>query len=90
MGKWLFNLDIKELHNQAKEHSILPNDWAKNLANEIKNQLHVLYNNDEELEQIVFDLEYDIDDNSTWNDTDSILEDLYNWADYVRCWIRTF
>lgn len=90
MGNWLYTLDIKEIQNLGKEDSISPKDWATSVAKAIKNQLFVLYNNDEELEQIVFELEYDVPEDATWNETDDILGNLYDWADDVRCWVRSF
>ena len=90
MGNWLYTLDIKEIQKQAKEHSITPEEYGDKIADAIKNQLPLLCENDIELDDIAFAFEHDIDGHSTWDDTDEILETLYDWADYNRCWVKTF
>ena len=90
MGNWLYTLDVMEIKRLGKERSITPKEWANKLAQAIKNQLPVLCEHDSELDQIVFDLEYDVDENASWDDTDEILETLYDWADYNRCWVKSF
>ena len=87
---WHYTLDIKNIQNAGKEGRITPYQWTIEVAKEIRKQLPFLLENDAELDDIIWDFENIYDEDSTFDETDETLEHLYDWADNVRCWIRSF
>lgn len=97
MSNWVNRLDLKDLWKAKDENKLTIQELAKEVAKRIKNKYFYDRYKDE-LEDIVINFETCSDDVEEF---DSILSDLYDWADTPlatpigqmqrkMCWVATF
>jgi hypothetical protein len=99
MANWIYKLELKDLWEQRDKGKITISELAKAVADRIeKATFFKIKTNEEALREIVMDFEGCDDDVEEF---DSILEQLYDWADTPlrtplgkmqrkMCWINTF
>lgn len=97
MSEWVNRLNLKDLWEAKEEGKLTIQELGKQVARRIRKMpCYKLYDN--ELEEIAVQFEY-VDDNV--EEFDSILSDLYDWADIClftprgqmqrkMCWVKTF
>ena len=97
MSKWVNRLDLKDLWKAEDEGKLTIQQVAKQVARRIR-KMHCYKKYEEELEDIAISFEICSDDVEEF---DSILSDLYDWADTPlftprgqmqrkMCWVATF
>lgn len=99
MANWIYKLELKDLWKQRDEGKISISELARIVAGRIeKATFFKIKTNEEALREIVMDFEDCSDD---VDEFDSILEQLYDWADTPlctpigemqrkMCWVNTF
>ena len=83
MMAWKYKLDIADVWQSAKSDEIQPHELASEIAMRIRGLA---------VGQDALDIadEFDsLDANCTFDDTDDVMEMLYDWGDRERCWIAT-
>jgi hypothetical protein len=97
MANWQYRLDIKDIWQRAARGEILPYQLAHGIAERMK-QLNI---QDDDFQQIMDDFAtLPAEDYVTFDDTDDIMEALYDWGDttlppysvwprHKMCWIAT-
>ncbi len=98
MANWKYRLELKDLWKAKNEEKISISELAKEVAKRIeKADFFSIKSNEQALRQIIMDFEDCSDDVEEF---DSILEQLYDWADTplftIRgemqrkiCWVNT-
>lgn len=97
MSNWKYKLKIKDEWEKLNNDKITRSEFSQIVISKLE-----AFNitDDEELDDIIFDLEL-IDNDTTTVEFDWIWNDLYNWADQEvppygkwpknkMCWIETF
>ena len=89
MTKWKYTIDIKKEWEECGEEKISTLELTKKVIEELDKYLNIR-GEDESLEYIRDNfqglIDCDIDDKDEF---DGILEELYDWADESRVWIKT-
>ena len=97
MANWKYRLELKEDWQAAKAGELQPHELAQNII--AKAEKLPTYETDDALLDIMIDFDF-ITEESTWDDFDDVLEQLYDWADQdvppysiwpknKMCWIAT-
>jgi len=88
MTNWKYRINLKKEWQNAKDGKLTAHELGEIVATKIK-KLPV-YNSDVDLQYIADNFE-NLGKQSSFDDFDIEMEDLYNWADYNhRCRIATF
>ena len=98
MADWQNKLNIRRIWEQATAREITPQQLCEGVAKAIK--AHRRFAEDESM-QHVHEAFVAMAENpeATWNDTDAVMQELYDWGDTVvdanvwphkkKCWIAT-
>ena len=95
MTDWLNKLDVSNLWKQFDNDEVNPQE----VANEMTKRLNFIYNKHnirtgylDELTDVINQFEeLSQDESATLSEFNSIMSDLYDWADFNHnCWIKTF
>lgn len=79
MTNWQHTLDIKSEYEEAKAGTLTPREMARRIARKIQIQFSPLsYTLDE-----IVDAFEAIDKYSTFDDTNDVMEMLYNWGNMI-------
>ena len=103
MANWKYKLSLKDAFQKFKNGEISLVELSQKVKRQIENLLIVIDDKMDccDLENIKNDFEFSIDENSSEDDFDIIMVDLYDWADQEieplgqwprnrLCWIETF
>lgn len=91
MAHWRYTLDIKDIWQQAEHGEINPYQFAQAIAQKMRD----LNCQDGDFQDLIEDFAY-THSSATFDDTDIIMEALYDWGDitlwrgHKMCWISTF
>lgn len=87
MTQWIETLEVKEDWKLAENDTITVHEFVKRLVP----KLEALKLKDIVLSKIIDEFEMFLkDENNDEDDFDEIWEQLYNWCDYHRVWVRTW
>ena len=105
MANWRYTLPLKEIFEDFRADKISVAETGEKVAIAIETLIMSVTDEEDDLdeytlEQIIDSFHYGLDETSTVDDFDGIMEELYDWADmavepfgYPRtclCWVETF